>query len=430
MAAAALAGVGEGAVLCLPVHLAITGGGRGSAPFLMFVPVFLIAYAAAVALMCRHRDAPLTAVVVAGIAIGAGVLLGGNGLRINAFAVVILLLLGVRAMSLAYRDWSEPIGTPFLVGSIAFGAQSLIGSSPTWTWGPPLVALVPVFFMASLGSRAVSVWTTSDAGDIPVDARTASLTRALTDTGWIVVAAMVTAVGLGVKGGVLDTAGSVVAPIGNAIVSAIVFVFSQLARPVFWLVDRLGIDPEGARRVLARVRSSTGRAGEEAARRIGQPSLVGRLLGLALFVAIVWLAIRVMRGLRSRSTAAVALADAGSAVEVVSSPLVEPPAPQGRWSRREPPADLVRRWYAETLAALERRGLAMEPAQTPAEFAPEVSVAYPECAEPFRALTRAYEDVRYGSLRMDAAGLRALDAHRREVLTAVRRHVPQIGDQT
>ena len=418
--AAALAGVGEGAILCLPVHLAITGGGRDAAPFLMFVPAFLIAYSVTVALMCRHREAPLTAVVVAGIAIGAGVLLGGNGLGIDVFSVVILLLLGLRAMSLAYHDWSEPIGMAFLVGSIALGVEALIGSSPTWTWGPPLVALVPVFFVASLASRAVCAWTIGDAGEIPVGERIASLRRALVQSGWIVLA-MVTTVGLGVEGGVLDRAGSFLAPIGNAIASALVFVFSQLARPVFWLVDRLGIDPEGVRRLFSRIQSSLDRAGEEAQRRIGQPSLLGRVIGLALFVAIVWVAIRVMRGLRSRSTAAAALADAGSTVEVVSSPLVEPPAPQGRWSRNEPPADQVRRWYAETLAALQRRGLAMEPAQTPAEFAPEVSVAYPECAEPFRALTRAYEDVRYGSLRIDKAGLRALDAHRREVLTAVRR---------
>lgn len=422
--AAVLAGVGEGAVLCLPVHTAFTGGGGHAAPFLVFVPVFLIAYATAVALICRHRDAPLTGVAVVGIAIGAGALLGRHGLRPDAFSVVILLLLGLRVMSLAYHDWNEPIGTSFLVGSVALGAEVVIGSSPSWTWGPPLVALVPIFFVASLGSRAVSVWMTGDAGEIAIEERAHSLRRALVDTWWIVVA-MVTAVGLGVKGGVLDRVGSFLAPIGNALASALVFVFTQLARPMFWLVDRLGIDPEGVRRLFARIQSNADSARDEAARRVGQPSILGRLIGLALFVAIVWGAIRVMRSLRSRPTTPVALREGGSTVEVMSSPLVDPPAPQGRWPRSEPPADRVRRWYADTLTALERRGLAIEPAQTPAEFAPAVSIAYPECAEPFRALTRAYEDVRYGALRIDRAALRQLDTHRRAVLNAVRRQPPE-----
>jgi len=425
--AAALAGVGEGALLCLPIHAAITGGGDQAAPFFVFVPVFLIAYATAVALMCRYRGAPLTGLVVTGIAIGAGVLLARNGLRIDVFSVVILLLLGLRAMSLAYRDWSEPIGTAFLVGSIALGAEALIGSSPSWTWGTPLVALIPVFFVASLASRVVCAWTIGDAGELPAGERMASLRRTLVHSGWIVLA-MVTAVGLGVEGGVLDRAGSFLAPIGNALASALVFVFSQLARPVFWLVDQMGIDPEGVRRLFSRIQSSADQAGDEARRRIGQPSLLGRLIGLALFVGIVWVAIRVMRELRSGPTAPLPLA-AGSRVEVVSSPLVEPAAPQ-RWSRHEPPADRVRRWYAETLAALERRGLVMEPAQTPAEFAPEVSAAYPECAEPFLALTRAYQDVRYGSLRIDRTGLRALAAYRHDVLITVRRNAPRSRDQT
>ncbi len=55
----------------------------------------------------------------------------------------------------------------------------------------------------------------------------------------------------------------------------------------------------------------------------------------------------------------------------------------------------------------------MAPATTPAEFAPEVATAYPESAAGFDALTRAYEDVRYGSAHLDEASLRELDEHRR-----------------
>ncbi len=70
------------------------------------------------------------------------------------------------------------------------------------------------------------------------------------------------------------------------------------SRPIFWLVDQLGIDPEGARRVLDRVSDSAARARGRAAEQVGEPSLVGRVLGLALFVLAIWSVIRVMRRLR------------------------------------------------------------------------------------------------------------------------------------
>ena len=61
---------------------------------------------------------------------------------------------------------------------------------------------------------------------------------------------------------------------------------------------------------------------------------------------------------------------------------------------------------------------------TPAEFAPEVATAYPESADGFDALTRAYEDVRYGSAHLDDPTLRELNAHRRSILAALRRRAP------
>ncbi len=73
------------------------------------------------------------------------------------------------------------------------------------------------------------------------------------------------------------------------------------------------------------------------------------------------------------------------------------------------------------MTALASRGVVMAPAMTPAEFAPEVATAYPESAEGFDALTRAYEDVRYGSAHLDDPTLRALDAYRRSILAAIRR---------
>ncbi len=82
------------------------------------------------------------------------------------------------------------------------------------------------------------------------------------------------------------------------------------------------------------------------------------------------------------------------------------PVPTGRpRTRRELPADAVRRWYAESLVALDRRAVTKPAAATPAEFAGEVSRAYPGLADDFERLTRAYEDVRYGNLRLDGREL-------------------------
>jgi hypothetical protein len=64
--------------------------------------------------------------------------------------------------------------------------------------------------------------------------------------------------------------------------------------------------------------------------------------------------------------------------------------------RRELPEVLVRRWYAEVLLLLERRGLAKPAHLTPAEFVPVVARAFPSVRPSFEDLTRAYEDVRYG----------------------------------
>jgi hypothetical protein len=101
--------------------------------------------------------------------------------------------------------------------------------------------------------------------------------------------------------------------------------------------------------------------------------------------------------------------------------LTEDFLPTGR-KRRELPADRVRRCYAEVLLALERRGLAKEGSLTPAEFAPIVAETYPWTREGFGALTRAYEDVRYGAVRLGEPELRDLDRHHRELLQALRRH--------
>lgn len=80
----------------------------------------------------------------------------------------------------------------------------------------------------------------------------------------------------------------------------------------------------------------------------------------------------------------------------------------------------MRRRYAEVLLALRRRGLAKDPWATPAEFVPVVAHAFPGCSDAFLELTRAYQDVRYGNLRVDSERLRLLDRGQERILAALR----------
>ena len=54
----------------------------------------------------------------------------------------------------------------------------------------------------------------------------------------------------------------------------------------------------------------------------------------------------------------------------------------------------------------------------------EVSARHPVVAEDFGALTRAYEDVRYGAATLANDAVAAVERHRRSLVAAVRRLPP------
>ena len=81
----------------------------------------------------------------------------------------------------------------------------------------------------------------------------------------------------------------------------------------------------------------------------------------------------------------------------------------------------MRRWYAETLLALRRFDVVREPWQTPTEFAPVVAEALPARADEFERVTHAYEDVRYGSQRLDRTELGRLEAGQHRIMSAIGR---------
>jgi hypothetical protein len=141
------------------------------------------------------------------------------------------------------------------------------------------------------------------------------------------------------------------------------------------------------------------------------------MLGFLVFAVIGYAVFRAIRHFRPPAGAEPEPRVPGTQTEA-ALPAVEALPPRPRF-RREPPADTVRRWYAEALWALRRREIVREPSQTPAEFAPVVADAVPSCADAFAELTRAYEDVRYGSLRLDPTAIVRLEAGQQRIMSAI-----------
>jgi hypothetical protein len=88
--------------------------------------------------------------------------------------------------------------------------------------------------------------------------------------------------------------------------------------------------------------------------------------------------------------------------------------------RRELPDQAVRRLYAEALVALEGRGIEKPASATPAEFVALVTAAFPPARSATTALTRAYEDVRYGSLEVTEARAERLRRQQPLLLATIR----------
>jgi Domain of unknown function (DUF4129) len=417
--AASLAALAEASVLCLPVHfvLAETAALRLGPPVLA-VP-FLVAYTFVTLLVCLFRGSAGVAAGVAAASVLAGLAMGGGDVLRISGAAVTLLVVAIRLVTLGMRDWGAPIGAEIAVWSIVLGVEAAIAAAGQPGWASPLVVLIPLFFGASLASRATTVWGAGadGAGGLDDAARSSWLTRAVLAVGGLVVG-MILVVVVTVRGGLLDVIGEQLEPVFRAVVAGIVFVVVVVATPLAWLVERIGIDPEALRELLQQLRDvGPSEELQERARAAG-PSPWGRLLGLLVLAAVGLLAIRVLRRLRPRaSRAQPPLSGNALAVEPIAG---RPERPGVARSLRELPVDAVRRRYAEALLVLRRRDLPKDPWLTPTEFVPVVTAAFPACGDDFRALTRAYEDVRYGGRAPDAELVRDLRRRHRRLRVALR----------
>ena len=417
--AAGLAAFAEAGIVYLPAHLLLSDIAEMQAGITAGAPVFVLAYVLGVLLACRFRASPRTTAIAGVLAPLAGAWLGRADVAGAVLGVVVGLLVALRAVTLALRDWREPVFASIGVGAVVLGTEVLFAAGAVPAWRTPLLAFVPAFFVGALGSRVVTVWASSETREAEPVRSTWVRRAALVMLG--LGAGAAGAALLAVRGGVLERIGGWLSPAGNVVLSAFVAVVAFVARPILWALNAVGVDPESVRRALEEWRKRVDLDGvTERATRPGT-SWSSRLFGLLVFVAIAWLLYRSLRRLRADVGAYERVDRREDRSRGVPLPEDEPSTMPRPPFRRALPSDTIRRWYAEALLALRDRGLPKEPSTTPAELLPKVAEGFPETEDGFRRLTRLYEDVRYGNRHVSGDVVHALEPEIRQVLAALRR---------
>jgi Domain of unknown function (DUF4129) len=417
--AAALAAFAEAGLVYLPAHLLLSDVAGLGIGVVAGIPPFVVAYVLGVVLACRFRASSATTGAAAVVAVVAGVWLGRSDVAAVLLGVVVALLVALRAVTLALRDWREPIFASIGVGTVVLGVEALFAAGALPAWRVPLLLFIPAFFVGALGSRMVTVWAPVEIeGTDP--ARTMWIGRAALAMAALG-AAMAGAALLTVRGGVLERIGAWLSPAGNLVLSAFVAIVAFVVRPILWALRAVGVDPEAVRQALEewRERFDVDRAVETAAR----PSTTwwSRVLGLLVLLGIAWLLYRSLRKLRAGVGAFERVDRRPTGSRGVPLPGDETTATARLPRRGGLPSETVRRWYADALLALRDRGLPKPPSLTPAEFVSQVADELPDVADGFRRLTRMYEDARYGNRRFSGDVVHAVEPDVLEVLAALRR---------
>jgi hypothetical protein len=430
MVPAALAAVAESAVVYLPLHDIAMNEGRVVTGPMMHYLAFVALVAAGVAAATGLRRSPF---LPAGVGLTAGALglaqgtWWGNGDVIAVVTSVLLwLAVGARVITLALRDWREPMGTSFAVGAVVLLAEIfLMGGFAEGSSVLPVA--VPQFFLAAMGSRAASFRLSKgpvSAGGGEGRAGPSSVRGAIARIGMGLVALVLLATLLGAAAGLGGHHGGLQL-LGKGILVVVIPIVAYVLAPIVkllvdaaaWLVGLLNIDLSVFRTLASRINRfranpppPTGGAGGP----------LGRVLALLFLLGLAYL---LLRTFRYRWRWFQPREGAGPQPQQATPLSLFAPRRRRRRARAGPelPADTVRRWYAEALLALEGLGLAKGPSRTPGEYLRDVTRAFPECAAGFTALTRAYEDVRYGSMRFDGMSLDRLEANRQLAMTALGR---------
>jgi Domain of unknown function (DUF4129) len=427
---AALAALAESAVIYLPIHDVAENQARVVAGPMAEYWLFVLVFTCAVGLATRLRGRAMLLPLVGASAVGIGAIQGiwwSTGDAVNAVASMVLwLLVAARAFTLALRDWRDPISTSFGVGTGVLLAEIILMGGFAVTRAV-LPFAVPQFFLASLASRAASLrlstrQVTVSRSDRPGEEGRRRVPEMRAGVGLVAIAAfgvlMAVTVVLGGRHGGLLWLGKLIL---SVILPILAYVLAPIARLlliwIVWLFGLLNIDLSPLRSVAGTIDDFSNRP-PDATTAGGGPA--GRILALLLLLALGYLLIRTIRAQWRRFEPKEGSLDETIEPEPLS---IFTPRRRRRRARHQPelPADTVRRWYAEALLALDGLGLAKTPSRTPGEFLPEVTSTFPECAPGFTALTRAYEDVRYGSRKFDRDTLGRLEANRQMAMAALGR---------
>lgn len=425
---ALLAALGESAVLYLLLRDVAINEGRVVAGPMVHYWLYVLVFACAVAAATRLRGFSRFLPAVGASAVAIGVVQGiwwSTGDAVTATASVVLwLLVAARVFTLALRDWRDPIGTSFGVGSGVLLAEIILMGGFAETRAVLPIA-VPQFFLASLASRAASLRLSTkrvsiSRPDSSDEDRPVAGAGARTGMGVLAIAAlgllMAVAVLLGGRHGGLLLLGKLIL---SLVLPFLAYVLAPVAKfllgSLVWLFGLLHIDLSPLRSLARTIDNFRVRPPEATSSGAGP---VGRVLALLVLLALGYLLVRTIR-VRWQRFERKGQPDDEASVAMPMSIFAPRRRRRGPRSRRELPADTVRRWYAEALLVLERLGLPKAPSRTPGEYLREVTFAFPECAAGFTALTRAYEDVRYGSRTFDRDTLGTLEANRQLAMTAL-----------
>jgi hypothetical protein len=414
---ATLAAIAEAGVLYVILHDVAINEGRATGGPMASYPIFLAVFAVSVALATAFRQSLLAKVAIPVVALGIGLIQGTvwarGGLKAVGTAEILALLLALRVVTMAVRDWREPVaesfgfGSVILLGEVAFVAR-------TDPLGNLMPAIVVLFFAGSLSSRAASVWLANRPEGVLLPGRPhARPQRSAVVLIMTLGAALIVAVMLGARGGPVEVSGAFVyrwAAEGIALAGGLL---AAVLLPVLsWflgLVD-VHIEPQSVNETVQQIKPGLSSGGAS----------VERIIGAIVFVLILLLLLRAIR----RQWKLLRLDESGPEPEPEPQMDYVPKLrrrPRTPRIRRELPVDTIRRWYAEALLALERLGLPKSPSRTPGEYLPEVARAFPESARGFAALTRAYEQVRYGAIALDRDSVGRLEVERDGAMQALGR---------
>jgi hypothetical protein len=427
--AALLAALGEAGVVFLLVDDVALDTVHATGGPLASYPLFAALFVAGVGLATAYRRLRITTTVVAVVAAVVGAVQAVAFAAGDPFgrvaSVMLALVVGLRVVSVSARDWRQPVSYSFGFGAGVLLAELILGG---WRVPPGTLPVITIaFFVGALGSRAASVRM---ANRSLLEAHGGGQSRSQFRTLVVSVGALVASLGLvtvlALPNGVLQVVGGVLGWVVLHVILGIGYVIARvLSGPLGWTVRKLHLSFEPFTRLAQTLQGFADSARGRGTKTSGTP-WVQRVLGL-LFVG--GLVLLLVRAIRRRFE----LVERSDPREDPTPPEPEGSLPRPRRRRRGPrtrrelPADTVRRWYAEILLVLERKGLAKEPSITPGEFESVVGRAFPECGPGFDAITRAYEDVRYGSVTIGPDGLASLGERHRAIMDVLR-HADRVGE--